>query len=229
MASLRDFLFYEEPGVTLYCGDCREILPYLTDIESVITDPVWPNAHPDLLGSDDPVGLFAASLTGLPDSVKRLVVWLGCQSDPRFLHVVPSRWPFLRLQYLRRAVPSYNGRCLVTGDVVYAFGEWPPSTVNARVIPGEAWSGTSVPAWREEHPAARSPQYARWVMRWWGHGVVCDPFAGTGTLLVAAKTYGLPSVGIELQPRYCEIAVQRLRQEVLPFTAPPRPVEQLSL
>ena len=29
MTQLRDYLFYEEPGITLYCGDCREVLPLL--------------------------------------------------------------------------------------------------------------------------------------------------------------------------------------------------------
>ena len=38
--SLRDYLFYEEPGVTLYCGDCREVLPLLW-YDAVIADPPY--------------------------------------------------------------------------------------------------------------------------------------------------------------------------------------------
>ena len=38
--SLRDYLFYEEPGITLYCGDCREILPLL-HADAVVTDPPY--------------------------------------------------------------------------------------------------------------------------------------------------------------------------------------------
>src|SRR5438034_883419 len=41
--SLRDYLFHEEPGITLYCGDCREILPLLesSSVQTVVTSPPY--------------------------------------------------------------------------------------------------------------------------------------------------------------------------------------------
>lgn len=207
--------YYERDGIVIYHGDCREILPDLSAVDSVIVDPVWPNALPELVGSDDPWGLWESTLPLLDAS--RLIVHLGCQSDPRFLSAVDrARWPFLRVQYLRRAVPSYNGRCLVTGDVAYAFGEWPLSGEGRHVIPGEC-SVTSIPSLKSEHPAARKETHVRWLVKWWTYPgeTILDPFMGSGTTLRAAKDLGRKAIGIEIEERYCEIAAKRLSQEVL--------------
>ena len=68
-----------------------------------------------------------------------------------------------------------------------------------------------------EHPTPRRFQHLRWLVSKWAEGLILDPFAGSGTTLLAAKVNGLPAIGIEIEEKYCEIAAKRLSQKVFQF------------
>jgi len=56
---------------------------------------------------------------------------------------------------------------------------------------------------------------------------ILDPFMGSGTTLVAAKSLGIKSIGVEISERYAAVAVERLRQEYLPlFNEPDAPLAE---
>lgn len=219
--------YYQDSHITLYHGDCREILPQISDCPPVcITDPVWPNSVFDGI---DPLQLFREMCGILPCTT--LVVHLGCTSDPRFLSAVPPQWPFLRLCWLRYARPSYRGRVLVGSDVAYVFGTPPPVRPGRQVLSGEIVARNNTDKWQHTkrgngtsegidyhtlpHPAPRRYEHVLWLCQQYGTDSVIDPFAGTGTTLRAAKDLGQRAIGIEIEERYCEIAVKRLSQEVL--------------
>jgi DNA modification methylase len=51
----------------------------------------------------------------------------------------------------------------------------------------------------------------------WPDEVVLDPFAGSGTTLLAARQLGRRAIGVERSERYCELAVTRLAQSSFDF------------
>lgn len=219
--------YYEESGVTIYHGDCREILPLLS-ASTVITDPVWPNSSPLLNGHNRPWELFAEACGVFPTSVERLAVHLGTCSDPRFLIGVPSRFKYFRTCWLAFAPPSYRGRAIVNSDVAYLFGT-PPA---GGMIKGMCYA-TEKPVFkrgcgrnrsakealaatiRQDHPAARKLRHLRFLVNQWGGDSVIDPFAGSGTTAVACKEFGVPCTLIEIEERFCELCAKRISQGVL--------------
>src|SRR5258708_30943749 len=112
--------YYEHAGITLYCGDARDVLMRVRSYETVITDPVWPGAQMSwgtLAGADDPISLFKETQELL--FAERLAVQLGCDTDPRILSELDARWAFFRVVSLDVAKPGYKGRVLMTGDIAY--------------------------------------------------------------------------------------------------------------
>jgi DNA modification methylase len=68
-----------------------------------------------------------------------------------------------------------------------------------------------------DHPAVYPLKLANHILRSFPGQTILDPFMGSGTTPVAAKNLNRKSIGIEIEPKYCEIAVKRLRQEVFDF------------
>src|SRR3990167_351268 len=220
--------YYEHDGITIYHGDCREILPYLSGYETVVTDPVWPNTNVPLRGRENPTDLFEQMCALLADDTQRLIVQLGCDTDPRFLTALPPRWRFLRVCWLDYARPSYKGRLLYTGDVAYAFGV-PPAFVKGRQVMSGMCRSTrsdkmfhrhSGPQHRGKtfnkralpdgipHPSPRRLQHVSWLVHQFSDASVLDPFMGSGTTLRAAKDLRRKAIGIEIEEKYCEIAAK---------------------
>ena len=212
--------YYSESGVEIYHADARELVSEL-DFDSVITDPVWPNAAVPLAGHSDPHGLLSQVLMGC-SAAARVAIQLGCDSDSRFTTAVPAIWPFFRVAWLEMARPHYKGRLMYGSDVAYLFGAPPQSRKGAHVIPGRFIDADSSGR-QSDHPCPRKLNTVAWLVRWWSEptDTILDPFCGSGTTLVAAKNKGRKAIGIEVEERYCAMAAERLRQEVFDFPTEP--------
>lgn len=68
---------------------------------------------------------------------------------------------------------------------------------------------------KQNHPSPKPIKAMMWIVSLICGDVILDPFAGSGTTLVAAKNLNRKAIGIEIEEKYCEIAANRLRQEVL--------------
>jgi hypothetical protein len=209
--------------VELHLGYCLEVMKTLLDgcIDTVITDPVWPNCPAGLLpGSADPMALLVRALAMI--ECRRLVIVLRHDSDPRFLQVVPSRWPFFRVQILPYAIPGYIGRKLGGDELAYCFGEPLPSAPGRRVIPGYAPKAQPGGRPMNGHPCSRAVSHFRWLVNWWSlpGETVLDPFMGSGTTGVACVQMGRNFVGIEIDPTYFQIAQRRIGEAELQMLLP---------
>ena len=205
-------------GYQLFLGDCLSVLRSIGKVDTVITDPVWPNA---------PAGMFPNVLDAqnlLADAIslidaRRLVIVLRNDSDPRFLQAIPQRWPFFRMQILQYVMPGYIGRKLGGHEIAYCFGEPLPSAPGRRVIPG--MSPKVQPEGRPPngHPCSRAIAHFRWLVNWWSlpGETILDPFMGSGTTGVACIEHGRNFIGCEINPKYYAIAERRIAQAQLPL------------
>jgi len=72
------------------------------------------------------------------------------------------------------------------------------------------------------HPCPKPMQAWKWLVNKVAgpEDIILDPFMGSGTTLLAAKELGIRAIGIELEERYCELAVSRLGQGILDLPFP---------
>jgi site-specific DNA-methyltransferase (adenine-specific) len=223
--------YYKDDWTYIINADCRDVLPSIPQVECIITDPIWPGASIKFKGSDDPEGLFADMIKVMPQC-ERLVVELGCDTDPRFLSLIPRSLPFLRVCDLKYQIPCYKGRILITGDKAYAFGVPPTWRQDRQLIGGECISIHQDPIFirhtgkhkrrcmdhnPEEnfpHPTPRRPDHQDWLIKTFCDEIVLDPFAGSCTLGVSAKKLNRLFIGIEIEERFCEFSARRMSQNV---------------
>lgn len=218
--------YYEEPDITIYHGDCRDILPHLGSVDLVLTDPPY-GIGKMVSGTMSNARLHKtkyASFIDSEDYVKSVCI--------------PAIEKCLMIS--KRMILTPGSRCLKFYPQWDSFGVFyaPANVSMQRWGSGDCWPilyygkpydiGKKIhkcsyvltePPSSKFHPCAKPIKIWKKILetRSQTTDIILDPFMGSGTTLRAAKDLGRKAIGIEIEEKYCEIAVRRLRQEVLPL------------
>lgn len=206
--------YYDRGGVTIYCGDCREILPQLGPVDLLFTDPPWPNLTGGM-NTNTPYDLFSGMCNlALPVKATKAIVILGCDSDPHFINCV--NLPYYNTCWIRRVPAFFKGAKFIGADMAYVFGEFKGPTGRGQRVFSQEFNMVSHRKRPDNHPAPRNQQVIDALISVYSYEgqTVLDPFLGSGTTAVACKRLNRNCVGIEISEQYCEMAVKRLSQEV---------------
>jgi len=202
-------------GVCLIHSDCRDVLPLLESgsVDLVLTDPPYPKEFDHVW---DALPLCYQSMR----DGAYLVTFLGHYQLPRVLDACRRT-----LDYVWCVTLPNNNQPIMHGYKVKCC--WKPCLVFSKGKPkaNRIWYDnfglrTKTKAWQESqslHKWGQSESLLWEPLDAFGNegGVTLDPFAGSGTTGRACKDLGRKCIMVEIEERYCEIAANRLRQEVL--------------
>ena len=211
--------YYSDESVTLFHGDCLEVDEWLA-ADVLVTDPPYGMSlrsgreghHGDLaIAHDEDTSVRDAALSAWGDGPALVFT----RDD------LPTQGPRMRLTWDK-------GEHVGMGDLrlpwkpnterVDVLGEWPDREVrrDSSVLRHLAVAGTAHGANRgRRHPTEKPASLLADLIAKCPPGVIADPFAGSGSTLVAARNLGRRAIGVELEERYCEIIARRLSQGVL--------------
>jgi len=208
--------YHEEAAVTIYHGDCRQIVPLLGRFDLLLTDPPYgigkdgqkrtTGGHGgrkayDFLGWDAerPEPWLMQMLL---DCADKHIIWGGNY----FADCLPATMKWLVWDKGQRINQS-------DGELAYTS-----MTGALRIL---TMNRVELMTDGAEHPTQKPEKLIRWCIEQAGDvRTILDPFAGSGTTGRAAKDLGKRAVLIEREERYCEIAARRLAQDVLPLDCP---------
>ena len=225
--------YYQDSAVTIYHGDCREIVPTLGRFDCVITSPPYGvDANNCMYGGKKYIGKDTINFDLLemccPENAKHswvnvqtlsankamVFAWLGTHAEhikDVCVWVKPSPQPAMEPGVLNSVFEWLV--CISRDDATrrkFDGCEWRGTVDNVFNWPRASSSNPCA----KIHHATFPPQLPETLLQSFGYQTVLDPFAGSGTTGRAAKDLGRKAVLIEIEERYCEIAARRMGQEV---------------
>jgi DNA modification methylase len=213
--------YYEDGTCVIYHGDCRTVTTWL-DAAVMVTDPPYGIAYSSGMGGKfKDAKIEGDGSVALRDAV--LALW---GDRPALLF---GTWKVARPANVRHIVLWEKGDHVGMGNLelpwrpnveeIYVIGQGFAGHRGSSVLRYNAPSPNFTPPELRFHPTEKPLPLMHALLAKCPPGVVADPFMGAGSTLIAAKDLGRKAIGIEIEERYCEIAAERLGQEVLDLDA----------
>lgn len=186
--------YYEDSAVTIYHGDCREILPQLPKADLVLTDPPYPN-------NDRVLWTNLNSLRYEVMGTRGFYFWDAFYPfplEPTAIHIwhKPNGQSSKQYERIFECYGQQSCKVFRVAAILPNYTQYKDECVN--------------------HPTQKPIKLiSRLIPK--DAQLILDPFCGSGTTLRAAKDLGRKALGIELEEKYCSIAAKRMQQECLPL------------
>jgi DNA modification methylase len=200
---------------TLYCGDCMEILPTLGGVDAVVTDP------PYGIGADKGKPIKKRSFNGSRPVESRSYEddWDDNRPDAELMSMVFSAGKFLVLwggNYFADLLPASGAwlwwdKCQTMPS--YGDGELAYTNLARKTPIKITLANNKIFADRRPryHPTQKPIEVIEWSVSLMPNAqTILDPFMGSGTTGVACANLGRKFIGIEIEPKYFDIACERI-------------------
>lgn len=229
-------------GIVIYHGDCREILPHLPKVDACVTSPPYNlGGFHQMHGGNSAKWEYASCSDDMPEneyqeSQRTLMDLLfDVVEGPLFYshknRIIDGRIvsPLLWMQQTRWVIHQQvivnkgsganvdKRRFFPVHEVVLVCLKDPRDRIENEECLTDVWQVQQTNRKDIGHPATMPKSVATRCIGATHAFTILDPFMGSGTTLRAAKDLGRKCIGIEIEEKYCEIAVKRLSQKVLSF------------
>ena len=219
--------YYQDDSVTLYHGDCLEITEWLA-ADGLVTDPPygigWKQG--DYSGSNIHGGrrrevvVHHGIANDVDTATRDAALKLWGQKPSVVFGSFRSTTPTEVIQTLVWKKPEQAGVVgSTTGyrndvELIFLRGDHIRRVASrSSVITSQSLMGRQLYG----HPHSKPVGVLEHIIGWLPPGTITDPFAGSGSALIAARNLGRKAIGVELDERYCELIAKRLDQMCLDF------------
>lgn len=201
--------YYQEDGITIYNCDCRDIINSIPKIDLTLTDlPYGLNIeYESYSDSKENLQLIIKDVfSDVVEKSKTVLTTVGTDNEKMF------DYDSLFMIYQPANASWYKNHGHMEHQPLLFWGEEPHASLKDKWVTIKMTEHAK----KYNHPCPKPLKtWSKILLRGSANksDLIFDPFMGTGTTLVAAKNLGRKAIGVEIEKKYCDIAIERLAQK----------------